>query len=200
MALIQYNQFEPKIAGLEGNMQAEPRVFAHDAAAVVIGAINNSDSNHGLNMTSGGNGGANPYVVGDTITLTTPTGFGFAIGNRAVITVTEIDANGLVTNYTVTTVGALYLVGDTANQVATTSAAGTGFTALVTNTDIPNTQRRGCCLYVGGAGDIDVVLESDNSAIFAGVNAGSFMPILVKNFTLTALANNTTSANILALY
>ena len=46
----------------------------------------------------------------------------------------------------ITTVGALYLVGDTANQVATTSAAGTGFTALVSNTDIPNTQRRGCCL------------------------------------------------------
>jgi hypothetical protein len=200
MALTQYNQFEPKLDGLEGNEQAQPRVFAHDAVTVVIGAINNSDANHGLNMTSGGNGGANPYVVNDTITLTTPTGSGGGAGNRAVITVTEIDANGLVTNYTVTTVGALYLVGDTANQVATTSAAGTGFTALVTNTDIPNTQRRGCCLYVGGAGDVDIVLESGNSAIFAGVNAGSFLPVLVKNFTLTAGANNTTATNILALY
>ena len=200
MALTQYNQFEPKLDGLEGNEQAQPRVFAHDAVSVTIGAINNSDANHGLNMTSGGSGGVNPYVVGDTITLTTPTGSGGGAGNRAVITVTEIDANGLVTNYTVTTVGALYLVGDTANQVATTSAAGTGFTALVTNTDIPNTQRRGCCLYVGGAGDVDVVLESGNSAIFAGVNVGSFLPVLVKNFTLTTGVNTTTATNILALY
>ena len=200
MALIQFNQFEPVLAGLEGNMQAEPRVFAHDAVSVVIGAINNSDADHGLNMTSGGSGGVNPYVVGDTITLTTPTGSGGGAGNRAIITVAAIDANGLVTNYTVTTVGALYLVGDTADQVATTSAAGTGFTALVSNTDIPNTQRRGCCLYVGNSGAVDVVMESGNSAIFNGVATGSFLPILVKNFTLTAGANNTTATSILALY
>ena len=196
MALIQFNEFEPKLAGLEGNMQAEPRVFAHDAVSVTIGAINNSDSNHGLNMTSGGSGGVNPYVVGDTITLTTGTSPGAVAGDRAIITVTAIDANGLVTNYNVTTVGQLYLVGDTANQVATTSAAGTGFTALVTNIDIPNTQSRGCCLYVGNSGDIQVVMESGNTAIFVGAATGAFLPILVKQVT----AANTTATLMLALY
>ena len=39
MALTQFNAFDPKLAGLEGNMQAEPRVFAHDAVSVTIGAI-----------------------------------------------------------------------------------------------------------------------------------------------------------------
>jgi len=190
MALTQFNQFDPKLAGLEGNMQAEPRILAHDAVTVVIGAINNSDSNHGLNMTSGGNGGVNPYVVGDTITLTTPTAG--VVGDRAIITVTEIDTDGLVTNYTVTTVGQLYVVGDTANQVATTSVAGTGFTALVTNIDIPNTQRRGCCIYSGASQTVQVELESDNTVSFVGVNAGSFLPILAKRLVV--------GTNIIALY
>ena len=196
MALTQFNQFEPKLAGLEGNMQAEPRVFAHDAVPVVIGAINNSDSNHGLDMTSGGNGGANPYVVGDTITLTTPSVGGAVVGDRAVITVIAIDADGLITDYNVTIVGIGYVFGDTANQVATTSAAGTGFTSTVSNIDIPNTQKRGCCLYIGNSGDVEVMMESDDTAIFVGAATGAFLPILVKRVVVT----NTTATFILALY
>ena len=198
--------------GLEGNFQAQPRVFGHDAKLIVIGAINNTDSNHGLNMTSGGNGGANPYIVGDTITLTTGTGTGAVVGDRAVITVLAIDADGKVTDYEVTTVGANYQVGDTANQVSTTSAAGTGFTSLVTNIDIPSTQNRGCCFYVGditAGAQMKVIMESakyngtagtgysaTDTVTFEGVLAGGTYPMLIKQLVYNA----TGPTSILAIY
>tara|TARA_R100000664_G_C2727661_1_gene119123 strand:+ start:45 stop:683 length:639 start_codon:yes stop_codon:yes gene_type:complete len=212
MALTQFNQWEPRLDPVNGMMQQEPRVFGHDAKLIVIGAINNTDSNHGLNMTSGGNGGANPYVVGDTITLTTGTGAGAVAGDRAVVTVLAIDADGKVTDYEVTTVGAKYQVGDTANQVSTTSAAGTGFASTVTNIDIPNTQKRGCCLYIGditAGAQMKVIMESakhdgtagtgyaaTDTVTFEGVLAGGYNPILVKQLVYNA----TGPTSVLALY
>ena len=65
---------------------------------------------------------------------------------------------------------------------------------------IANTSERGCCLYVGNSGAVEVTMESGNNALFNGVATGSFLPILVKNFVLTSGANNTTATNILALY
>lgn len=198
MALQQYNQFEPKLAGLEGNMQAEPRVFAHDAVPVVIGAINDSDSNHGLNMTSGGTS----YSVGDEITVTTPTGTGFAVGDRAIIVVTAISgggATGPVSDYYIKVSGVTnrnYVVGGTANQVSVSPAGGSGFTSTVSNIDIPHTQKRGCCLYVGNSGDLEIIMESGNTAIFVGAATGAFLPILAKQVVVT----NTTATFILALY
>jgi hypothetical protein len=62
--------------------------------------------------------------------------------------------------------------------------------------NIPNTETRGCCLYVGGLGDIKVTLESGNEATFIGVVAGSFLPVLV----VRVWDNGTTASNILALY
>ncbi len=212
MALTQFNQWEPRLDPVNGMMQQEPRVFGHDAKLIVIGAINNTDSNHGLNMTSGGNGGANPYIVGDTITLTTGTGTGAVVGDRAVITVLAIDADGKVTNYEVTTVGANYQVGDTANQVSTTSVAGTGFTSLVTNIDIPSTQKRGCCFYVGdvaAGAQMKVIMESakhngtagtgysaTDTVTFEGVLAGGTYPMLIKQLVYNA----TGPTSILAIY
>ena len=52
MALTQFNQWEPRLDPVNGVMAQEPRLFAHDAVAVVVGAINNSDSNHGLDVTN----------------------------------------------------------------------------------------------------------------------------------------------------
>ena len=169
MALTQFNQFEPKLAGLEGNMQAEPRVFAHDAVSVTIGAINNSDSNHGLDMTSGGTG----YTVDDVLTAA-----GSATGTLA----------------TISNVGTGYLVGD--NLTVTGGTGANDATFDVTNIDIPNTQRRGCCLYIGNSGDVEVVMESDDSVVFVGAATGAFLPILVKRVVVT----NTTATSILALY
>ena len=67
MALQQFNEWEPRLDPVNGVQAQEPRVFAHDAHPVVVGAINDSDANHGINIT---NAGAS-YTVGDEITLTT---------------------------------------------------------------------------------------------------------------------------------
>ena len=35
----QFNQWDPTIDGIEGNFQAEPRVFVHDAYNIVLGNV-----------------------------------------------------------------------------------------------------------------------------------------------------------------
>lgn len=191
-----------QLRGLEGNFQAQPRVFAHDAKEIVIGAINNSDANHGINMTSGGT----LYLVGDTITFTTPTGG--VVGDRAVLTVLAATviaggAGGVITDYSITTPGATYPLSQAISQAATNSANGTGFTATVTNIDIPNTQERGCCLYVGdvdtNGANVEVVMEGSNgtdTVIFKNLTSGSFLPILIKRIVPT----NTNAGEFIALY
>ncbi len=115
---------EVDIAGTAGEMQAEPRVFAHDAKLLVLPAA-----------------GVNTYV--DVLATGTP-------------------------------------------------VAGDEVTLL----------QRGACLYVGGAGDVDVEMESGNRVTFTGVAAGAFLPILVtKVYTGDGAGNPTTDAtSILALF
>ena len=62
---------------------------------------------------------------------------------------------------------------------------------------IPNTSDRGACLYVGvKMATLEVTMESGSTAVvFKGVNAGSFLPILVTSVTAAtpdsgALADN----------
>ena len=187
MGLTQYNNWEPVLDAVNGRMQQEPRVFAHDAVPVVIGAINNSDANHGITMTSGGGG----YDVGMVLTLTGGTGTG------AEVTVTAVDG-GVITDYTVSTVGSGYVVGDNLTQLGpSVPGGGTGFTCTVSNIDIPNTQKRGCCLFVGANADVGVVMEGASTSVtFKGVAAGSFLPVLVKRVTSGIAA----PGDILALY
>jgi hypothetical protein len=61
---------------------------------------------------------------------------------------------------------------------------------------------RGACIYVGGAGDIDVELESGDRVIFKGVTAGSFLPILAtKIYGYNSVpAQTTTATDIIALF
>jgi hypothetical protein len=283
MALTQFNQWEPTLDPVNGVMAQEPRVFSHDAVGVVVGAINNSDANHGITVTNPGNG-IGKYAVGDTITLSNPTsvvvallasittpftaatdgiylctatggatvdnvvttgsgtgltfnltvsggvttqidiltaGSGYAIGDtitmnsarfggavnevitldadnflEAVLRVDAIDADGKVTNYEVTTPGAGYSLGQ--SLTSTSSGSGVGFTCDVANIDIPNTQKRGCCLYIGastGLTSLTVVMESGNTATFKTISAGTILPILVKRITSTLTTND-----VLALY
>ena len=149
-----------EVNGLAGNMMAEPRVFAHDAQQIVIGAINFTADNSGLNMTSGGSG----YTVGDEITLTTPAGTGSSPAKIKVITV---DSNGTILTYELIEqpnsgvtankpYGQGYAVDGTADQVSVSPVAGggntrSGFTAVVENIDLPYTTQRGACLYIGSA-------------------------------------------------
>lgn len=188
MALTQYNEWEPVLDPVNGRQAQEPRVFAHDAHAVVVGAINDSHSNHGITMTSGGTG----YAVDMVLTMTGGAGSG------AEITVTAVDG-GVITDYTVSNVGSGYAVGNSLTQSgASVPAGGTGFTCDVANIDIPNTQKRGCCVYVGapaGLTDLTVVMESGNTANFRTVSGGTILPILIKRITTTLATND-----VIALY
>ena len=191
MALQQFNEWEPRLDPVSGFQAQEPRVFAHDAHPVVVGAINNSHSNHGITMTDGGSG----YAVDMVLTMTGGTGTG------AEITVTAIGgtgATGPITDYTVSTVGSGYVVGDNLTQLgASVPAGGTGFTCTVSNIDIPNTQKRGACVYIGAAGglSITVIMESGTEVSFNNISEGSILPILIKRVTSALTAND-----LIALY
>ena len=116
---------EVDIAGTVGEMQAEPRVFAHDAKL--------------LDLTN--TGGADEFV--DVLPTGTP-----AAGDEVVVL------------------------------------------------------QRGACLYVGGAGNVDVEMESGSRVTFTGVAAGAFLPILVTKVYLTDAAGGATTnaTEILALF
>ena len=61
--------------------------------------------------------------------------------------------------------------------------------------------RRGACLYIGGAGNVKVLLEGDAVPVtFEGVLAGTFMPILVQKIYGTDNGKGTTATKILAYY
>ena len=185
MALTQFNQWEPRLDPVNGVMAQEPRLFAHDAVAVVVGAINNSDSNHGLDVTNYGSG----YAVNDVITLSAPAGG----GTTATVTVLAVDAAGVITDYEMTNVGSTYTINEAFTQGGVAPAGGTGFAGNVSNIDIPNTQKRGACLYIGaaaGLATLTVVMESCNTAVFNTISGGTVLPILVKRVTTGGLAAN----------
>lgn len=169
--------------GLEGNMQAQPRVFAHDAVAVVIGAVNTSASDQGVSdLISGGTG----YALGTGVGTTAS-----AAGSGLTVNILSVDG-GVITSFEVAAVGSGYVVGET----ITISGGGGNATFKITNIDIPNTQERGCCLFVGANANVGVIMESGSAATFKGVAAGSFLPVLVTQVT-AGIAN---PGDILALY
>lgn len=189
--------------GLEGNFQAQPRVFAHDMIPIAIGNIN---PDGGLEMTSGAHGGAG-YSVNDIITLST----GAGATQAAKVKVLTITSAGAIDTFEVTFSGTAnkpfgegYVVGDTLNDAGTGAA-----TFTVTNIDIPYTEDRGACLYCGIAIDsgLDLILESGElyngtyTAKLKGITAGSFLPVLAKRVVAINLSSGTPGAgDIVALY
>jgi len=171
MAINQFNSWEPVLDTVNGKMQQEPRVFAHDAAAITTGAVNTTWGDGGFSISDGGTG----FVLGDvgsTLTATT--------GTPALTATIDSVESGAVTGITITNAGGAYIKDAT---LAFTGGTGTGFEITISNVDIPNTQKRGCCLYVGVAGDYGVMLESGQTVTFLGVAAGSFLPVLAKQVT-----------------
>ncbi len=172
--------------GLEGNMQAQPRVFAHDAVLVTPGKLNSQAENSGISSLITAGAG---YTAGNNIATTvTPSG-----GTGLTVNITV--ASGGVTKVKVNSTGSGYNVDDVVSVSGGTP--GDLATFKITNVDIPDTVERGCCLYVGGSGSVEVVMESGNKATFTGVNAGSFLPVLV---TKVVAGSNTDATNILAIY
>jgi len=77
------------------------------------------------------------------------------------------------------------------------------FIGSVASIDLPSTTERGACLYAGiKMASIVVTMESGNSATFKGINAGSFLPILVTAVTAATTNSGGSLADndIIALY
>jgi len=181
----QFNNWEPRLDGLEGNFQAEPRVFAHDAKKVTIGAINSTATDGGFSFTGG-----NSYLVGETLT---------AASGGATFTVTSISA-GVITGLSIVNIGSGYTAGTPVNL---NGGSGSLATFTPTNINIPNTSKRGCCLYIGGAGTNGVAvikMESGNTAVFKGLAAGSFIPVLAVELLTTDGTDTTDVTDVLSLY
>ncbi len=186
MALTQYNNWEPTLDAVSGTMAREPRVFSHDAFAVVEGAINYSASDKGITITNGGSG----YSVGDVLTESAASGGSGLVLKVLKVTggsVTDFEFSGFTLNDT-TSAGSGYSIG----EALTFTGGANNFTATVSNIDIPNTQKRGCCIYIGasaGITSLSVTMESGRTAVFQTLSAGSILPILVKRVN-TAITGN----------
>ena len=191
------------VKGVQANEAAQARVFAHDAFNVVVGALNWSADNGGIKITSGGTG----FIDNEEITLAAGS------GTSAVFVVVE-QVGGVVKRveqkYTAANLGGagtLYHSG-AGYQVSNAIIAGTGggsginFTAQVTDIDLPNTQERGACIYVGNTqGNLVVIMESGKRIDFKNAQQGNFLPIQVKEViswsTMSATGGDT---DIIALY
>ena len=83
---------------------------------------------------------------------------------------------------------------DSATQLSVTTAVGAARAYTIYNA--PNIPNNGCVLYVGGAGDVELITAGGDDLIFTGVPAGSFMPVQVTRVKATS----TTATGIIALW
>ena len=75
------------------------------------------------------------------------------------------------------------------------TAAGQAYT-IYNNSEQTSISNTGCVLYVGGAGNVNVLTIGDDTVLFNAVPAGSFLPVQVKQ----VLASSTTATLINALW
>jgi len=66
----------------------------------------------------------------------------------------------------------------------------------ITKSDTVNLEKITDAVYVGGAGDVAFVSQSDVAVTFSGAVAGSILPVAAKRINST----NTTATNLVALY
>jgi hypothetical protein len=68
--------------------------------------------------------------------------------------------------------------------------------SAVTTSDSVDFSYPARALYIGGAGNVAVVLESGTAVTFSAVPAGAILPVVCKRVNAT----NTTATSIVALY
>lgn len=71
-----------------------------------------------------------------------------------------------------------------------------GGASPVTPSDTVDFVQSARALYVGGGGNVAVVLESGTAVLFSGIQAGSILPVVCKRVNAT----NTTGTLIVALF
>lgn len=173
---------KPKRLGVEGNMMAEPRMFAHDASGIPT-----LTSVTSIELIYGGEGyppGANTFVV---------TG-----GAGAGLTVDVIaDADGIITSAEINVVGAGYSY-EQPDEVLTIDGNGVGDpdATILISTAIPGTDQRGCCFYLGVARNMSVVMESGRPITFTGLQPGLY-PIQITHILAESTGG---TGDIIALY
>ncbi len=201
------------MSGIIGNFAAQPRVFGHDAAPVVVGAVNalwpgdiNGTGIGGYEVTVAG---AN-YAVGETVSQVSVTGGGQDFD----ATVAEVDENGGIVRLTITNVGKLYnqqldnLNPGDPSVITLTTPSGQGAVAAqitITNIDIPGTHTRGVAILTEGNGAQTVkgVLESGRQIEITAPGAasphvaplGGNVPLLFKR-----IITPTTEGRLIAIY
>ena len=174
--------------GVQGNQMKEARLFGHDAVALgAAGAIPTIGAVTSLSKLQGGTG----YADGPVTVATTG-------GTTDDLTVSITASGGVIQTATIVAAGTNYEEG----EIVTIATGGANATFVV-STKISGTSDRGCCLYIGGAGNINVRMESGNVATFYNVNAGTFLPVLVTHVSLPAAEAGyiaTTCTNVLAIF
>ena len=137
-------------------------------------------------------------VSGSTATTVAATG---AATNNATLTktgetfVTKGVKIGDVVRITIsTTIKDFYIVGVT--ETVLTLRSGTGnstdnvsASSAASYEVYPNREAEPCVLYVGGAGNLDIITEGEDRVTLVGVPAGTFIPVQVR-----AVVNNENSS------
>jgi hypothetical protein len=139
----------------------------------------------------------------DTIDIPNPAGAGIsstttgAAAGKLIDTTQDFIAAGVKRGdiiYSVGPIVATVTAVDSATQLSVTTAVGPSRAYTLYNTpDIPN---NGAVLYVGDAGDVDVITAGGDEVTFTSVLAGSFIPVQVTRVKDTL----TTASGIIALW
>lgn len=70
------------------------------------------------------------------------------------------------------------------------------YAGAVTPSDSTNLSSIARALYIGGAGNVSAVMPDDSVVMFAGLSAGTILPVRVKRVNAT----NTSATYLVALY
>ena len=176
--------------GVQGNLAAQVRMFAHDAREVQLvkgSATGAAAMNSGV-IVNGGSG----YATGLTYGVATTGGSGSGL----TVDINVVD--GVVNEVFVADFGnASYVEGET----LTISTGGANATFKCYKA-LPNTSQRGACLFAGvKMASVTVIMESGTTATFKGVAAGAFLPVLVKEVTTISVdSGNVADNDLIALY